>query len=100
MAGRTYAGRDGTSGNTNKRAKKRFAHTFAMPLDFGGVAKRKPDWFFIEPAAAAAGARHNRHLFEPDFPLAMQALNEATDERPSDPCSMTVDLPWPRRDLR
>lgn len=95
----TASGRSGTFGNTNERAKKGFASTFAMPRDFGGVLKLKLDWFFIkpleQPARDAVPGKKSRpqHLFEPYYPVAMQSLNDSVDDRLSDHCPMTVDIP-------
>ena len=103
----TASGRAGTFGDTNERAKKGFASTFAMPRDFGGVAKLKLDWFFVKPLeqpanGAVPGASTGKarakiarplHLFEPYFPVAMQSLNDSVDDRLSDHCPITVDLP-------
>ena len=102
----TASGRAGTFGDTNERAKKGFASTFAMPRDFGGVFKLKLDWFFVKPLeqpvseavpSASSSKAHAKnaplHLFEPYFPVAMQSLNDSVDDRLSDHCPMTVDLP-------
>lgn len=103
----TASGRAGRFGDTNERAKKGFASTFAMPRDFGGVLKLKLDWFFVKPleqpvsepvAGASSSKAHAKnappqHLFEPYFPVAMQPLNDSVDDRLSDHCPMTVDLP-------
>lgn len=95
----TASGRSGTFGNTNERAKKGFASTFAMPRDFGGVLKLKLDWFFIKPLEQPAGdavpgkRSQPQHSFEPYYPVAMQSLNDSVDDRLSDHCPMTVDMP-------
>jgi hypothetical protein len=97
----TASGRAGTFGDTNERAKKGFASTFAMPRDFGGVLKLKLDWFFVKPLEqpvneAAPGASSSKahaknapplHLFEPYFPVAMQSLSDSVDDRAVRPLS-------------
>jgi hypothetical protein len=82
----------GTLANSNQRASKGFVPTFAMPRDFGGVARLKLDWFFVKPIASTTAAKHKQYLLDPYFPQSMQDLNESTPDRLSDHAPMTVDL--------
>lgn len=87
------ARQSGTLANSNQRARKGFAPTFAMPRDFGGVVRLKLDWFFVKPLTAPSTGKHKEYQFDPYFPRSMQELNESIPDRLSDHAPMTVDLP-------
>ena len=87
--------RAGTLANSNQRAWKGFVPTFAMPRDFGGVARLKLDWFFVKPLANASTGKRKEYRLDPYFPRSLQDLNESVADRLSDHAPMTVDLPIP-----
>jgi endonuclease/exonuclease/phosphatase family metal-dependent hydrolase len=83
----------GTLANSNQRAWKGFVPTFAMPRDFGGIARLKLDWFLVKPLVSAPAGRQKQYRLDPYFPRSMQDLNESVADRLSDHAPMTVDLP-------
>lgn len=99
LATHSGAGREGTLANSNQRARKGFASTFAMPRDFRGVVRLKLDWFFVKPLMSPLAGKHREHAFEPFSPKSMQELNESVPDRLSDHCPMTVDLRMPEMQI-
>jgi hypothetical protein len=84
--------RAGTLDDSNQRAWKGFVPTFAMPRDFGGVARLKLDWFFIKPLADTTNTKHQQYRLDPYYPRSMQDRNESVPDRLSGHAPMTVDL--------
>jgi endonuclease/exonuclease/phosphatase family metal-dependent hydrolase len=104
---RSVNGRRKRLANSNERARKGFAYTFALPRDFKGVVGRsKLDWFFVKPVTcspfvrtqsnsfrtAKEDAAKNREVFIPHFGRTMMELNRVFPEQSSDHAPILVDL--------
>jgi endonuclease/exonuclease/phosphatase family metal-dependent hydrolase len=86
MKDRSVNGREKRLANSNDRASKGFAYTFALPRDFKGVVGRsKLDWFFVKPATGGT-------QFAPYFGRTMMDLNRVFPEPTSDHAPILVDL--------
>ena len=86
---RTIArGKAGTLANSNERAEKGFAPTYAVAKTYGPVGQFKLDWFFIKGDAGGS------YRFAPHFPRTLRELNYSYHDRLSDHNPMTVDLPF------
>jgi endonuclease/exonuclease/phosphatase family metal-dependent hydrolase len=106
---RSVNGRRKRLANSNERARKGFAYTFALPRDFKGIVGRsKLDWFFIKPVTCQvstttpfsrgrskigkAKAPKNSEIFSPYFGRTMMDINRAYPEQSSDHAPILVDL--------
>ncbi|MBX7219613.1 MAG: endonuclease/exonuclease/phosphatase family protein [Blastocatellia bacterium] len=90
---RTIDGRSGTLANSNQRDTKGFATTFEVERTVGPAGKFKLDWFFVK-----AYARHPRdsaesYRFAPHFARTLYEVNTVVQDRISDHCPITIDLP-------
>ena len=79
-----------TLSDSNERATKGFAPTFAMPRDFGGVIRYRLDWIFVKSPQTAKSAKP---AFYPEMPMTMNVLNHALTERLSDHAPISVEIP-------
>ena len=98
---RTHDKRGNTLGNSNQRAGKGFAPTFAFKRDLRGLVGRfKLDWFLVKAFVGHPRETTGSYWFAPHYPLTMQALNEAVPGQISDHHLITVDLPLTDPDRR
>jgi endonuclease/exonuclease/phosphatase family metal-dependent hydrolase len=86
-----------TLSDSNERARKGFAPTFAMQRDYGGILRYRLDWIFVK--LPQEPDRSNRFKpFEPEMPMTLDDLNRALSERLSDHAPITVELPLKSND--
>lgn len=100
-ASRSRDDRGGTLANSNHRGGKGFLPTFETERSFRSVAGEfKLDWIFIKAFAAKPRDEKASYRFAPHFGRTLREVNEPGEERISDHCPMTVDLPFeePRRE--
>lgn len=91
---RTLNKKQRTLANSNQRGPKGFVSTYAFERNFGGwVGNFKLDWFFVKPFIRDPRKLEQSYRFAPHFPITMQELNQAVEDRISDHPPMTVDLP-------
>jgi endonuclease/exonuclease/phosphatase family metal-dependent hydrolase len=81
-----------TLSDSNERATKGFAPTFAMQRDYGGILRYRLDWIFVKPSEGHDDPGTFRP-FEPEMPRTLEDLNRALPERLSDHAPITVELP-------
>jgi hypothetical protein len=81
-----------TLSDSNERATKGFAPTFAMQRDYGGILRYRLDWIFVKPSQRCDDPGRFRP-FEPEMPRTLEDLNRALPERLSDHAPITVELP-------
>jgi endonuclease/exonuclease/phosphatase family metal-dependent hydrolase len=92
-AARTSNGRAGLLANSNERARKGFATTYAVSRTLGPTGKYKLDWIFVKPPAPPAGGGRP-YRFAPHFGRTLEELNYSTPDRISDHNPVVVDLPF------
>jgi endonuclease/exonuclease/phosphatase family metal-dependent hydrolase len=76
-----------TLSDSNERARKGFAPTFALQRDYGGILRYRLDWIFVRPSQGPF------QPFAPEMPMTLDDLNRALPERLSDHAPITVELP-------
>ena len=89
----SVSNRDGTLGNSNERASKGFATTFALPRTLGAKGKYKLDWIFVKGYLKEDSAAVDSYRFAPCFARTLDDANEALVEPLSDHAAISVDLP-------
>ncbi len=96
MRERTVNEVSGTLADSNERARKGFAPTFATELKWGKVqlAKFKLDWIFVKSALDSPRDLKGSNVLAPYFARTLSDLNNATPEPMSDHSPITVDLPF------
>jgi endonuclease/exonuclease/phosphatase family metal-dependent hydrolase len=92
---RTSNGRSGLLANSNERARKGFATTYAVSRTIGPTGKYKLDWIFVKPGALSAPSGAGRpYRFAPHFGRTLEELNYSVADRISDHNPVVVDLPF------
>ena len=89
----SVSGRAGTLGNSNERASKGFATTFALPRTLGVVGKFRLDWIFVKAYLKEDPRTAESYRFAPAFARTVNATNEALNPHLSDHAAISVDLP-------
>ncbi len=91
---RTLTHKKRTLADSNQRGRQGFLPTYAFERNFGGwFGNFKLDWFFVKPFIHDPRASGQSYRFAPHFPVTMNGLNKAVEDRISDHPPMTVDLP-------
>jgi endonuclease/exonuclease/phosphatase family metal-dependent hydrolase len=93
---RSSNGRSGLLANSNERARKGFATTYAVSRTIGPTGKYKLDWIFVKPHAPseAEGGGRRSYRFAPHFGRTLEELNYSVADRISDHNPVVVDLPF------
>ncbi len=92
---RSSNGLSDTLANSNERAGKGFATTFAVNRTIGPTGNFKLDWIFIKPAALTDPSdRRQPYRFAPHFGRTLEDLNNSIPDRISDHHPIVVDLPF------
>jgi hypothetical protein len=98
---RATKGRSGALANSNERAQKGFATTFAVERTIGATGRFKLDWFFVKPVGLTDPyAKEQPHRFAPHFGRTLEELNDSHPDRISDHNPLLVDLPFAEPPLR
>jgi endonuclease/exonuclease/phosphatase family metal-dependent hydrolase len=91
---RTDPRRARTLADSNARAWKGFVPTYSFARDYGGfVGRFKLDWIMVKPFTTNPRLSKQSLKFAPTYPITMQELNAAPEDRISDHPPITVDLP-------
>lgn len=89
---RTINGTGGTLANSNQRASKGFAATYAVERTYGPLGKYKLDWILIK-AYTTDPRKGQSYRLAPHFAQTLEWFNYSLVERLSDHNPMIVDLP-------
>jgi endonuclease/exonuclease/phosphatase family metal-dependent hydrolase len=85
----------GTLANSNQRGGKGFRPTFETERSFASLAGEfKLDWFFVKSFARKPRDEKASYRFSPHFGRTLSELNEPGEDRISDHCPITIDLPF------
>lgn len=90
---RTVNGTAGTLANSNARALKGFAPSYAVNRTVGTLGNLKLDWIFVKSYAGDGRDTSEPYRLAPHYPRTMRELNHATEPRLSDHDPISVDLP-------
>lgn len=91
---RSYHGFEGTLANSNQRASKGFAVTYAVERTVGPVGKLKLDWIFVKPFITDPRSDEGYYRFAPHFGRTLEEVNYSVKDRISDHNPISVDLPF------
>ena len=91
---RTFDGTEGTLANSNQRALKGFAPTFAVSRTIGLMGQLKLDWILVKSYLGGNRAADGPYRLAPHYARTMDEVNYAWSERLSDHNPISVDLPF------
>ncbi|MCB1018374.1 MAG: endonuclease/exonuclease/phosphatase family protein [Bryobacterales bacterium] len=91
---RTLNGSTGTLGNSNYRLKKGFKPTYSVERSLATVGRLKLDWILVKSYIESPRDSTQTYRFAPHYPRTMEAVNYALEERLSDHCPISADLPF------
>jgi endonuclease/exonuclease/phosphatase family metal-dependent hydrolase len=93
---RTINGKSGTLADSNQRAGKGFAPSFATELMWGKVrvAKFRLDWIFVKSELENPRDQKGSYAFAPHFARTLIDLNDYPPVPMADHSPITIDLPF------
>ena len=91
---RTINGMAGSLANSNQRAAKGFAHTFALGRTVGAKGKYKLDWFFVKAYSKDPRDSSQSYRLAPHLARTMDDVKNALAAPLSDHAPMSIDLPF------
>ena len=93
---RTVNGKSGTLADSNQRAGKGFAPSFATELMWGKVrvAKFRLDWIFVKSELENPRDQKGSYAFAPHFARTLIDLNDYPPVPMADHSPITIDLPF------
>jgi endonuclease/exonuclease/phosphatase family metal-dependent hydrolase len=93
---RTVNGKSGTLADSNQRAGKGFAPSFATELMWGKVrvAKFRLDWIFVKSELENPRDQKGSYAFAPHFARTLTDLNDYPPVPMADHSPITIDLPF------
>ncbi|MEE8583880.1 MAG: endonuclease/exonuclease/phosphatase family protein, partial [Acidobacteriota bacterium] len=91
---RTINGLEGSLANSNQRAAKGFAHTFALGMTVGAKGKYKLDWFFVKAYSRDPRDRSQSYRLAPHLARTMNDVQNALARPLSDHAPLSIDLPF------